>query len=153
MSPKARLLMAGTVAALLLTGGCSNSAKTNAEDGITFLGFSVAQKLNAPGATTGLTAQTTEVAASSSFTMIATISNPYSYEILSLSINDVKYQSYQFQDNSDSETIYIEETAPAEEGTYTYRLQDIKYVQGTEIKYLSLISLSARVSITVIPLA
>lgn len=61
------------------------------------------------------------------------LENDESYEIMSISIDNIKYQSYQFQDNSTSEEIIIRMLAPSTPGPYTYRITGIKYVYESSI--------------------
>ena len=61
------------------------------------------------------------------------LENDESYEIMSISIDNIKYQSYQFQDNSTSEEIIIKMQAPSTPGPYTYRITGIKYVYESSI--------------------
>lgn len=61
------------------------------------------------------------------------LNNKEAYEILSITILDTKYQSYQFLDTSTSEEIIIKIKAPSEAGSYNYDLNGIKYVYGNSI--------------------
>lgn len=61
------------------------------------------------------------------------LNNKESYEILSITVLDIKYQSYQFLDTSTSEEIIIKIKAPSEAGSYNYDLNGIKYVYGNSI--------------------
>ena len=60
--------------------------------------------------------------------------NPSQFEIMSLTINDLKYQSYQFEDGSNSDILYIDVLAPNNPGEYEYNIDEIKYVDGKDIK-------------------
>ena len=62
------------------------------------------------------------------------IYNPSSFEILSLTLDGVKYQSYQFQEGSDSSEIYIKMVAPDKSGIIDVTVDAIKYIDGVEIK-------------------
>lgn len=68
------------------------------------------------------------------------LENKEAYEIMSVTIDNVKYQSYQFQDNSTSEEIIIKMQAPSLPGPYTYRITGIKYVYGSNILDVDLTS-------------
>ncbi len=60
--------------------------------------------------------------------------NPTSYEILSFTINGVKYQSFQFEDGSNSENLIMEVTSGEIIGIKEFTIDQIKYVDGTAIK-------------------
>jgi hypothetical protein len=60
--------------------------------------------------------------------------NPSQYEILSFTLNGYKYQSYQFQDGSDSENLYLKVNLPEDSGYASYSIDAIKYIDGTETK-------------------
>lgn len=62
------------------------------------------------------------------------ITNPKSYEILSLKLNNVLYQSYQFMYGSNSEEIFIEFDVQGHPGVQEITIDQIKYVKGTSIK-------------------
>lgn len=67
------------------------------------------------------------------FTLTINLDNPKSYEILSLTINGVKYQTYQFAETSTSEKIDIN-LSTQQFGLHEYTVDAIKYVDGTEIR-------------------
>ena len=60
--------------------------------------------------------------------------NPNQFEILSFVLNGVKYQSYQFSEDSTSSNIYIKMTIPNDSGYVEYTVDEIKYIDGTSIK-------------------
>lgn len=62
------------------------------------------------------------------------INNPASFEILSFTLNGTKYQSYMFEDGSDSESLVLKVNVGDAEGIVEYTIDAIKYVDGTEIK-------------------
>jgi hypothetical protein len=62
------------------------------------------------------------------------VRNPNQYEILSFTLNAYKYQSYQFQDGSDSENLYLKLNLPETSGYASYSIDAIKYIDGTETK-------------------
>ena len=62
------------------------------------------------------------------------LNNPNDYEILSLTIDNVKYQSFQFKESSTGNTIKIDMVSPENAGEYAYNIDKIKYIDGTEIK-------------------
>lgn len=62
------------------------------------------------------------------------ISNPDSFEILSFTLNGYKYQSYEFEDGSNSTDLYLTVSTGDVEGLKEYTIDNIKYVDGTEIK-------------------
>ncbi len=62
------------------------------------------------------------------------INNPDAFEILSFTLNGVKYTSYMFKEGSDLENLILEVNVGAVEGIQEYTIDAIKYVDGTEIK-------------------
>gem|GEM_PF-2106171 len=62
------------------------------------------------------------------------IENPAYFEILSFTLNAMKYQSYQFEEGSDSENLYLKITVGNLPGIRSFTIDQIKYVDGTEIK-------------------
>ena len=62
------------------------------------------------------------------------LANPDNFVILSFTLNGVFYQSFQFEDGSDSETLILEVTAGEEPGLKEYTIDAIKYIDGTDIK-------------------
>lgn len=63
------------------------------------------------------------------------ISNPKKYEILSLTINDYKYQSYEFlEEFSTSDVLYVRTDVGDVSGVKEYYINEIKYIDGTDIK-------------------
>ena len=56
--------------------------------------------------------------------------NPDGQSILRLTLNDVVYQTFQFQDGSDSETIIIKLNSGAEPGIRDITIDEIKYVEN-----------------------
>ena len=62
------------------------------------------------------------------------ISNPGGYEILSFTLNGVKYSSYMFEPGSDLETLILKYNVGNVEGVQQYTIDAIKYVDGEEIK-------------------
>ena len=68
------------------------------------------------------------------FNIIVHLYNPSRYEILSFTLNDYKYQSYEFKEGSNSEELIIEVDAGAISGLKEYTIDAIKYIDGTEIK-------------------
>ena len=62
------------------------------------------------------------------------ISNPKQFEILSFTLNDYKYQSYEFQDGSTGSIIYVKVKVGDVSGIETFYINEIKYVDGTQIK-------------------
>ena len=62
------------------------------------------------------------------------IDNPKQYEILSFTLNGVKYQSYMFEPGSTSEELILKLNVGDVEGVVEYTIDAIKYVDGTEIK-------------------
>ncbi len=73
-----------------------------------------------------------------SFRLHVCLSNPSKYEIQSLTLNGKKYASYMFAEGSDLENIYIEVTAPIESGYQSYTLENMKYLDETTVKDLSI---------------
>jgi len=67
------------------------------------------------------------------FFITVKLHNPDSYEILSFTLNGVKYQSYQFQDGSDSENLILKANSKDVSGTLVFTIDQIKYVDGIEI--------------------
>ncbi len=62
------------------------------------------------------------------------IDNPAQYEILSFTLNGVKYQSYMFETGSTSEALILKLNVGAVEGIVEYTIDAIKYVEETVIK-------------------
>lgn len=62
------------------------------------------------------------------------ISNPNEYEILSFTLNGVKYSSYMFEPGSDLETLILKCNVGDVEGVMQYTIDAIKYVDGEAIK-------------------
>ena len=62
------------------------------------------------------------------------ISNPMFYEILSFTLNGRLYQTYEFQEGSDSETIIVKFTVSEDSGLEEITIDAIKYVDGSNIK-------------------
>ena len=62
------------------------------------------------------------------------IYNPMSYEILSFTLNGVKYQSFQFETGSNSENLIMRISSGETIGIKEFTIDQIKYVDGTEIK-------------------
>jgi uncharacterized repeat protein (TIGR02543 family) len=62
------------------------------------------------------------------------LQNPFSFEILSFTLNEEKYQSFQFQEGSNSELLILNVTLPSTPGRIAYTIDQLKYVDGTEIK-------------------
>ena len=62
------------------------------------------------------------------------IDNPKQYEILSFTLNGIKYQSYMFEPGSTSEELILKLNVGDVEGVIEYTIDAIKYVDGTEIK-------------------
>ena len=62
------------------------------------------------------------------------ISNPNEYEILSFTLNGVKYSSYMFEPGSDLETLILKYNVGDTMGLMEYTIDAIKYVDGESIK-------------------
>ena len=62
------------------------------------------------------------------------ISNPDGFEILSFTLNGVKYSTYMFEEGSDLETLILKYNVGKEEGVQQYTIDAIKYVDGEKIK-------------------
>lgn len=62
------------------------------------------------------------------------INNPASFEILSFTLNGTKYQSYMFEEGSNSEELILKLNVGEAQGIVEYTIDAIKYVDGTEIK-------------------
>lgn len=62
------------------------------------------------------------------------ISNPDGFEILSFTLNGVKYSSYMFEEGSDLETLVLKYNVGDVEGVQEYTIDAIKYVDGEDIK-------------------
>lgn len=80
------------------------------------------------------------VQAKSTFYIEIHLDNPSQYEILSFTLNDVKYQSYEFNKGSNSELLILEAKAPDTAGNKIFNLSSIKYVDGESIKDVDLSS-------------
>ena len=62
------------------------------------------------------------------------ISNPDGFEILSFTLNGVKYSSYMFEEGSDLETLILKYNVGDKNGINQYTIDAIKYVDGENIK-------------------
>ncbi|MBQ3076201.1 MAG: leucine-rich repeat domain-containing protein, partial [Clostridia bacterium] len=62
------------------------------------------------------------------------LSNPGGYEILSFTLNGVKYSSYMFEPGSDLETLILKTNVGETGGLKEYTIDAIKYVDGEKIK-------------------
>ena len=82
-----------------------------------------------------ITSEEIEYYAQINSTLYITINvyNPDQYEILSFSLNGKKYQSYQFEDGSDSENLILKVETGEIQGVIEYTIDAIKYIDGTEI--------------------
>ena len=72
--------------------------------------------------------------ANSDFYLHIHIYNPEQFEILSFTLNDYKYQSYQFEEGSTGSLLILKLKTPLEPGYHEYFLSNIKYIDGTEIR-------------------
>jgi len=68
------------------------------------------------------------------FYVTVKIHNPSQFEILSFTLNGIKYQSYQFQEGSDSENLILKMNPITTPGLIEYTIDQIKYVDLIEIK-------------------
>lgn len=68
------------------------------------------------------------------FYIVIHLYNPTEYEILSFTLNDRKYQSFEFKDGSNSTQLIIEVDAGMKPGLKEYTIDGIKYIDKTEIK-------------------
>ena len=62
------------------------------------------------------------------------ITNPKSFEILSFTLNGVKYQSYMFEYGSDSENLILKVNIGDEKGIVDFTIDAIKYIENDQIK-------------------
>ena len=62
------------------------------------------------------------------------ISNPDQFEILSFTLNGQKYSSYMFEAGSTQELLILKYNVGAASGIVEYTIDQIKYIDGTEIK-------------------
>ena len=62
------------------------------------------------------------------------IENPRNFEILSFTLNGVKYSSYMFEEGSDMQTIILKCDVGRESGLKQYTIDAIKYIDGSAIK-------------------
>ncbi len=62
------------------------------------------------------------------------IHNPEQYEILSFTISGIKYQSYQFEEGSTGEVVYIDIKVDFSFGEYDLFIDELKYIDGDKIK-------------------
>ena len=60
--------------------------------------------------------------------------NPDQFEILSFVLNGTKYQTFQFTEDSTAEAITIGVTIPQDSGIFEYFIEQVKYIDGNEIK-------------------
>ncbi len=68
------------------------------------------------------------------FDIVIHLYNPSSFEILSFTLNNQKYQAYQFKEGSTSTELIIEVEADSNPGIKEYTIDAIKYIDNTEIK-------------------
>lgn len=68
------------------------------------------------------------------FNVVIHLYNPSSYEIMSLTINNYKYQSYEFKEGSTSTKLIVQVDAGQISGLKEYTIDAIKYIDGTQIK-------------------
>ena len=66
------------------------------------------------------------------------LSNPDQYEILSFTLNEKKYSSYMFEPGSDLENLILKVNVGEVAGLKDYTIDAIKYVDGDEIKDVSM---------------
>lgn len=62
------------------------------------------------------------------------IANPDNYEILSFTLNGVKYSSYMFERGSDMQTLILKYNVGDVSGVQEYTIDAIKYIDGEQIK-------------------
>ena len=62
------------------------------------------------------------------------LSNPDNFEIMSFTLNGVKYSSYMFEDGSDMENLILKVNVGNIVGVKDYTIDAIKYIDKTEIK-------------------
>lgn len=74
------------------------------------------------------------------FYLLIKLDNPNEYEILSITVNGIKYQSYQFNENSTSENILIKVKANEKPGIYDYILNSVKYINNDSVGSVSLLA-------------
>lgn len=85
----------------------------------------------------------------SEFYIVIHLDNPKQYEILSFTLNDYKYQAFQFEDGSDSNNLVLRMTSESNAGLYEYTVSNIKYVDGDRIKDVDMSSANRTVKVTV----
>lgn len=73
-------------------------------------------------------------AANDNIIITINLDNQEQFEILSVTINDYKYNSYEFLDGSNNHTIYLKYTLPETGGVTSIYVDSIKYIDGTNIK-------------------
>ena len=62
------------------------------------------------------------------------VENPDAFEILSFTLNGMKYSSYMFEEGSDLENLVLKVNVGDAKGIISYTIDAIKYVDGKEIK-------------------
>lgn len=62
------------------------------------------------------------------------LNNPDNFEILSFTLNGYKYQSFEFEYGSTGQRLILKRNAGSVTGIMNYTLDEIKYIDGTEIK-------------------
>ena len=80
------------------------------------------------------------------FYLVISISNPSEYEILSFTLNGVKYASYMFESGSTFEKLILAQKATSTPGIYNLTLDEMKYVDSRN--KIRNISMSESTSIT-----
>ena len=67
-------------------------------------------------------------------TLAIYLDNPKQYEILSFSLSNYKYQSYEFKEGSNSEIIYIDLKVGSTPGVDSVYINELKYIKNNKIK-------------------
>ncbi len=97
------------------------------------------------------------VAPGETFLLEVHLANPEKFEIQSFTLNGEKYANYMFKDGSTMERLLLEVTAPTTPGYFSYTIDAIKYIDGTEIKDVDMSSgnksIKAGISYTSLPTA
>ena len=76
--------------------------------------------------------------ANTDFYITVHVDNPDDFEIQSFTLNGEKYANYMFEEGSDMENLILKCNAGDAEGIIEYTLDNIKYIDGTEIKDVKL---------------
>ncbi len=104
-------------------------------DSVAYLGMSISKEKTIYKRETGLVSNYDYYFAPDSNVIITIdLDNKEQFEILSVTINGYKYNSYEFLNGSNGTNIYLKYNLPSESGKTSIYIDSIKYIDGTNIK-------------------